>query len=238
MGRHPRTEHAAAALVAVDLLRHGRLRAALDGTLPGGALINSATRGALGYSTRGEVENAIASAKAAQTGNLEQVAQLPLDTIAGDPDLRRFAVAGGRSAFLVNCVQCHGSGAAGSPGYPNLNDDDWLWGGTLDEIQTTITHGIRSTLDPETPTSEMPAFGADGILDQAQIGAAAEYVLSLSGAEYNLYVHSLGGEAKMAMGSKPPDRLRIEKKTKCAIQDCKHPDNPRRRNSICRSGRP
>ena len=68
---------------------------------------------------------------------------MSLEDIAKDDELNRFAVAGGRSAFLVNCVQCHGSGAAGSPGYPNLNDDDWLWGGTLDDIHTTITHGIR-----------------------------------------------------------------------------------------------
>ncbi len=73
----------------------------------------------------------------------------------------------------MNCVQCHGSGAAGSPGYPNLNDDDWLWGGTLDAILTTITHGIRYTQDADTRTSEMPAFGADGILTGEQIRQVA-----------------------------------------------------------------
>src|SRR5882724_6333482 len=69
-------------------------------------LVHSATRGLLGYSTRGEVEQAMAAAKAAQAGNLEKVATLPLKDIAADPELKRFAVAGGRSAFLVNCVQC------------------------------------------------------------------------------------------------------------------------------------
>jgi cytochrome c oxidase cbb3-type subunit III len=148
-------------------------------------LVHSATRGLLGYSTRNAVETSLDAAKAAQAGNLEKVASLSLGDIAKDDDLKRFAVAGGRSAFLVNCVQCHGSGAAGSRGYPNLNDDDWLWGGTLDAIHTTISHGIRYTQDPDTRISEMPAFGADNMLDAHQIEAAANYVLSLSGGEHD-----------------------------------------------------
>jgi cytochrome c oxidase cbb3-type subunit 3 len=152
---------------------------------PAWPLVHTATRGVLGYSTRAKVEDAIAAAKQAQAGNLERIASMSVEDIAKDEELDRFAVAGGRSAFLVNCVQCHGSGAAGSRGYPNLNDDDWLWGGTLADIQTTITHGIRYTGDPDTRTSEMPAFGADGILTHEQIAQAAEYVLSLSGADHD-----------------------------------------------------
>ena len=121
---------------------------------------------------------------------------MSLEDIAKDDELNRFAVAGGRSAFLVNCVQCHGSGAAGSPGYPNLNDDDWLWGGTLEAIHTTITHGIRYTQDPDTRVSEMPAFGADGILDAHQIEAVANYVLSLSGHDHDAAL-AAGGQADL-----------------------------------------
>jgi cytochrome c oxidase cbb3-type subunit 3 len=143
-------------------------------------LTRGGTPGLLGYSTRGEVEAALAGARAAQAANLQRVASLPLEEIRADPDLGRFAVAGGRSAFLVNCVQCHGSNAAGSPGYANLNDDDWLWGGTLEDIHRTISYGIRST-HPDTRISLMPAFGADGILAPAQVNAVAEFVLSLSG---------------------------------------------------------
>ena len=86
--------------------------------------------------------------------------------------------------LLVNCVQCHGSGAAGSPGYPNLNDDDWLWGGTLEAIETTIRYGVRSSHD-ETRVSDMPAFGRDELLTEEEINDAAEYVLSLSGGEFD-----------------------------------------------------
>jgi len=155
-------------------------------------LVHSATRGLLGYSTRGEVEQAMAAAKAAQAGNLEKVATLPLKDIAADPALKRFAVAGGRSAFLVNCVPCHGSGAAGARGYPNLNDDDWLHGGTLADIEMTITHGVRYAQDPATRGDPMPAFGADGILTAEQIAQAAEFVLSLSGQDHDAKLSESG----------------------------------------------
>jgi len=145
---------------------------------PGIPLIRGGTDGVLGYSTRATVEGEMALAREAQAGRLDQIANLPIEEIKANADLDRFAIAGGRSAFLVNCIQCHGTGAAGSKGYPNLNDDDWLWGGTLDEIYATIAYGIRSD-HPDTHYSEMPSF--DGMLTQAQMVAVANYVLSLSG---------------------------------------------------------
>jgi cytochrome c oxidase cbb3-type subunit 3 len=66
---------------------------------------------------------------------------------------------GGAAAFKVHCVQCHGSGATGSKGYPNLNDDDWLWGGDINAIHYTLTHGIRNPEHAETRQSAMPQFG-------------------------------------------------------------------------------
>ena len=56
----------------------------------------------------------------------------------------RCARARGKTVFGDNCAPCHGSGGAGAKGYPNLNDDDWLWGGTLDQIMQTIQFGARS----------------------------------------------------------------------------------------------
>jgi len=141
-------------------------------------LINGATKGYLGYSSRANVVADLADAKAAQGVMLEKIAATPVEEIAGDQELLQFAIAGGSSAFKVNCAQCHGSGAAGSVGYPNLNDDDWLWGGTIDQIYLTIAHGIRYDGDDDTRLSEMPAFG--DILEPAQVSEVVSYVVSLS----------------------------------------------------------
>ncbi|WP_417434039.1 cytochrome-c oxidase, cbb3-type subunit III [Hoeflea sp.] len=141
-------------------------------------LIKGATPGLLGYSSRADVVAELADAKAAQGGLLEKIAATPVGDIASDQELLQFAIAGGSSAFKVNCAQCHGSGAAGSAGYPNLNDDDWLWGGTIDEIYQTIAHGIRYDGDDDTHYSEMPAFG--DMLEPEQINEVAAYVISLS----------------------------------------------------------
>lgn len=100
-----------------------------------------------------------------------------LDEIQSDPDLYAFALAGGRTMFKENCAACHGTGAQGGNGYPNLNDDDWLWGGNLHEIYQTIRLGIRSGHEG-TRESLMPAFGE--ILDKSEINDIADYVSSLS----------------------------------------------------------
>lgn len=100
-----------------------------------------------------------------------------LDEIQSEPDLYAFAVAGGRTMFKENCAACHGTGAQGGNGYPNLNDDDWLWGGNLHEIYQTIRLGIRSGHEGARE-SMMPAFGE--ILGKAEISDVADYVLSLS----------------------------------------------------------
>ena len=152
---------------------------------PAWPLVNGATPGLLGYSSRSELLKEVDTARLAQSAQLEKVKTLPLEEIRKDADLLQFAVAGGRAAFRVNCIQCHGSGAAGSRGYPNLNDDDWLWGGTLDQIHTTLQHGIRYTADPDTRQSPMPAFGADSILTSEQINDASDYILRLSGQTFD-----------------------------------------------------
>jgi cytochrome c oxidase cbb3-type subunit 3 len=96
------------------------------------------------------------------------------------PELMQAAVEGGRAAFRVNCVQCHGSGAAGSKGYPNLNDDDWLWGGDIAAIHYTIEHGIRNPGHDQTRTSQMPAFGRDGLLQPTEINDLVAYTRAIS----------------------------------------------------------
>jgi len=151
--------------------------------MPSWPLVSGYTKGLLGYSSRASVEESIAEATAAQGEMRDRLLAASLEEIVADPDLLEFARAGGQSAFAVNCSQCHGSGAAGAIGYPNLNDDEWLWGGTLADINYTIQHGIRFGQDDATRVNDMPRFGADGILDATQIDQVAEYVLSLTGNE-------------------------------------------------------
>lgn len=149
--------------------------------MPAWPLISTHTKGLLGYSSRASVIADIKQATEAQSGMTAKVSASSLETIRTDPQLLEFALAGGRSAFNVNCTQCHGSGAQGAPGYPNLNDDEWLWGGKLEDIATTITHGIRHEADDDTRVSDMPAYLTDEVLTAVQIDEVTEYVLSLSG---------------------------------------------------------
>lgn len=100
-----------------------------------------------------------------------------LDEIQKDPELYAFAVAGGKTMFKENCAACHGTGAAGGRGYPNLNDDDWLWGGDLQSIYHTLRVGVRAGHE-DTRTSQMPAFS--GMLKKEEIAHVANHVLSLS----------------------------------------------------------
>lgn len=150
---------------------------------PAWPLVSGATAGVLGYSSRAEFAGTMAAVDTANQSTVARITELPVDQILADPELARFATAAGGSAYKVNCSQCHGTGAAGAPGYPNLNDDAWIWGGTVDEIYLTIAHGVRSPTDPDTRYNIMPNFGADDLLDTASIKSVAAYVASLSGVE-------------------------------------------------------
>jgi len=145
--------------------------------------LKEATHGTAGWSSRGQLANEVDAAKAARGPIIAALAATPIEDLPKNPQLLAQAVAGGRAAFKVNCVPCHGSGAAGNIGYPNLNDDDWLWGGTLTDIQQTLTHGVRYPGDTETRQSQMPSFGRDGILTAPQVQDVVSYVRSLSGLE-------------------------------------------------------
>ena len=153
--------------------------------MPAWPLISGYTKGVLGHSQRVILIEEIAAAKAEQGQWLSRIEGATVEEIRADPQLLEFAMAGGRSAFAVNCSQCHGQGAAGSKGYPNLNDDAWLWGGTPEQILYSITHGIRNAEDPDARWSQMPAFGKDGLLDRARIAEVVEYTLALSGQEHD-----------------------------------------------------
>ena len=150
---------------------------------PAWPMLNEATAGILGHTNRGALNAAMTEHKAEQQHYVDRIAEMDLAAIMEDPELMQFARAGGAAVYRTNCVQCHGAGAAGvkAAGYPNLQDDAWLWGGTPEAIYTTIAHGIRNEDDADARFSQMPAYGTDGILAEEEIAAVADYVLTLSG---------------------------------------------------------
>jgi cytochrome c oxidase cbb3-type subunit 3 len=181
---------------------------------PAWPLINSATQGVLGYSSRAELHQEIERVETARAGLNEALVTKDLTEVLADDELRNFAIAGGAAAYRVNCSQCHGTGAQGAPGYPNLNDDNWIWGGSIDELHHTIAYGIRDLSHLDTRMGEMPAF-AD-MMSRREIAETAAFVASLSrepenpdlveaGAEhfevYCAACHGASGEGERALGA-------------------------------------
>ncbi|WP_410217925.1 cytochrome-c oxidase, cbb3-type subunit III [Paracoccus sp. (in: a-proteobacteria)] len=144
-------------------------------------LVTQATQGVLQTNTRKAVAAEIDRFAQANAPVQAALVAAPLDGIPDDPQLVGYATNAGGALYRTWCAQCHGAGAAGGAGYPNLLDDSWLWGGSLADIHLTLQHGIRDPKDPETRYSEMPRFGADGLLEHGQIVQVAHHVRSLSG---------------------------------------------------------
>ncbi|MBK5959097.1 cytochrome-c oxidase, cbb3-type subunit III [Rhodoplanes elegans] len=147
---------------------------------PAWPLVSSYTAGVIGYSSRANVRADMVALQQLRGEKAAALAKADLADIEKDPNLLAFARAQGRAAFGDNCAPCHGTGATGSKGYPNLNDDDWIWGGTLDALHQTLQYGIRSG-HAQARENQMPAFGKDGTLKKDEIVQVANYVRSLSG---------------------------------------------------------
>ena len=147
---------------------------------PSWPLVSSYTTGVFGWQSRDAIVSDLAALKAQRGPMMDKLASATPTQIAADPQLLDFARAQGRTAFGDNCAPCHGSGGGGTKGYPNLNDDEWLWGGKLDDIAATIRFGIRS-VDPKTRLGSMPAFGRDGMMKRPDIETVADYVRSIAG---------------------------------------------------------
>jgi cytochrome c oxidase cbb3-type subunit 3 len=147
---------------------------------PSWPLITSYLGGVSGWHSRTAVAAELDALKAMRGANVAKLTATPVAAIDKDPALLDFALAYGRAAFRENCAPCHGAGGGGHVGYPNLLADRWLWGGTLEAIQQTVTYGVRNT-NPNSRQGQMPAFGRDGMLKPAEIETVANYVRSLSG---------------------------------------------------------
>src|ERR1700757_5089102 len=147
---------------------------------PAWPLLWSNTPGILHYSSRAAVAVELANLDKIRGEKLAALGAASLADIEKDPALLALARARGKTVFGDNCAPCHGTGATGAKGYPNLNDDDWLWGGSLDQILQTIRYGARSG-NSKGHEGQMLAFGKEGVLKPDEIVTVANYVRALSG---------------------------------------------------------
>ena len=145
---------------------------------PAWPMVTDATKGLFGYNSRAAVVEDLTALHAMRGPMMQQLASASTAEIAASPQLIDFARAQGRVAFADNCAPCHGAGGGGAKGYPNLNDDDWLWGGTLADIEKTIRFGVRGGND-NGHMGNMPPF--KDVLKPAEMSNVADYVRSLSG---------------------------------------------------------
>lgn len=159
---------------------------------PAWPLLTRATPGLLNHSVRGELAESIREFEERNAPLDQALLATELSAAEENPDLMEYALRGGAAVFRAHCSQCHGTGGGGAFGIPNLLDDDWLWGGSLEDIHHSIAHGIRNDADEEARFSEMPAY--DGFLGPDQIDATVQYVLALSGQEHDRSALEMGGE--------------------------------------------
>ncbi|PHS77719.1 MAG: cytochrome-c oxidase, cbb3-type subunit III [Robiginitomaculum sp.] len=148
--------------------------------MPAIPLINGYTKGIIGFSDRTRVAVAVEKMHEDRSVNSEKLVGASIASIQNDPDLLRFATQQGRTLFGDNCETCHGRRGQGVPGYPNLNDDIWIWGGSFADIKQTINYGIRAEHD-DTRFGSMAAYGRDELLEPAQIDDLVQHVLGISG---------------------------------------------------------
>ncbi|WP_369059425.1 cytochrome-c oxidase, cbb3-type subunit III [Caulobacter sp. 73W] len=138
------------------------------------------TKGLLNHSDRADVARELTALEMQRGEGAAMLRTASLQQIESDPKLQAYSQQVGQSVFGDNCATCHGIGGTGGKGYPNLRDDVWLWGGSLEDIEHTLKVGIRSG-HPDARISQMPAFGRDEMLPPAMINDMTEYVVKLSG---------------------------------------------------------
>ncbi|MGI6854566.1 cytochrome-c oxidase, cbb3-type subunit III [Mesorhizobium sp. 1B3] len=152
--------------------------------VPSWPLGSTYTRGILGVDQRTTVEARVVEGQQQRSAWTSRIETEPYDVILADEALMETVRATGRQLFGDNCAACHGRDGKGGANYPDLTDDDWLWGGGPELIEQTMRVGIN-TRHPETRIAQMPAFGRDEMLDASQVRNVAAYVYSLSHPDYS-----------------------------------------------------
>jgi cytochrome c oxidase cbb3-type subunit III len=127
--------------------------------------------GKLGWSEVKQYDAEVAKANEKIAPLYAKFASMSVEDLAKNEEARGI----GQRLFLNNCAACHGSDAKGSRGFPNLTDNDWLYGGTPEKIQETITNGRIGMMPPM----------AAAVGTEDDVKNVANYVLSLSGSLYD-----------------------------------------------------
>lgn len=166
-------------LVLAALLVSVAIAAVMWVLLPAWPTGQGYTRGILGLTQEGEAAEELEAITGGRAAWRNRFARDDFASLASDPAVMSSAMPAAARLFADNCAACHGVGGTGGPGFPSLADQDWLWGGDPATIAETVSLGINGT-DPDTRSSQMPAFGRDGMLTRDQISAVADYVLTLS----------------------------------------------------------
>lgn len=142
------------------------------------------TKGLIGSDQKQVVEQKIAASANARASWIDRIETLSYAEIRADEALMAKVKSSGHQLFGDNCAACHGRDGRGGLNYPDLTDDDWLWGGSPEKIEETMTIGVNSR-HTSSRVSQMPSFGADEMLDRKQVADVSAYVYSLSHAEYS-----------------------------------------------------
>ncbi|AAK64981.1 cytochrome-c oxidase, cbb3-type subunit III [Sinorhizobium meliloti] len=152
--------------------------------LPTWPLGTTYTKGLLGIDERNVVEEKLAAAAAARAVWEKRIDTLSYEQIRADEQLMATVRSTGHQLFGDNCAVCHGIDGKGRSNYPDLTDDDWLWGGGPEDIEQTLRVGIN-TRHPESRVAQMPSFGREQMLERNQVRDVAAYVYSLTNPGYS-----------------------------------------------------
>ena len=147
--------------------------------MPAIPLGRSFTGGLLGLDEAQRVDTQVAAAAAVRAPWTDAILATDFAVLQTDPALMHIVRTTGAPLFGSNCAACHGVKGGGNPGFPRLNDADWLWGNDPATIHETLRVGINAT-HPETRAAQMPAFGHDALLTRDQIETLIPYVMGLS----------------------------------------------------------
>lgn len=152
--------------------------------VPSWPLGTTYTRGLLGVDQHTTVEARVIEGQRQRAPWTIRLETEPYDAILADETLMQTVRHTGRQLFGDNCAACHGRNGRGNANFPDLTDNDWLWGGGPEMIEQTMRVGVN-TAHPDSRVGQMPAFGHDEMLDRVQVRNVAAYVYSLSNTDYS-----------------------------------------------------